>query len=476
MRRRGRGWCRWRGESGREAVGGWRLAAGEKRTANGQRLTAIPVSHAPRPTFFIALALIALKFLVVDNIETPFRHAAAPPLQHPFTLTVSGLQLAGYDLSDETIPSGETITVDLAWLTLASPGRNLQTSLTLRGADGLSWSVKEIWRPRLYEDASDTLFWQPGQWGWDSWEVTTLPGTPAGTYDLVLTVFDLDTLQPLTLAAADSSSLGPAVVLGQIQVTTPRRPVAVSPQYPAQLTLNGWQLLGYNLDRESARPGDHFLLTLFWEAQADRPTTTPVNLVDEAGGVVQSWEIPLVRDGYAAASGEQLRGQHWLRLAAALPSGTYQLQLGQTPLRPITLSAPNRILVEPAFTTPIAATFAETVTLLGYTQSPVSNLQFPLTLIWQTQTELLTSYHVFVHLVNGEGTIVAQADGEPAGWSRPTTGWMPGEYILDDHILTLPPDLPPGDYQLRFGLYDPATNQRLSTPTGDAVAIPLTLP
>jgi hypothetical protein len=218
------------------------------------------------------------------------------------------------------------------------------------------------------------------------------------------------------------------------------------------------------------------LLTLFWEAQADGPATVPVQLVDEAGKAVQMWEIPPVRDGYAAAPGERLRGQHWLRLAAALPSGTYQLQLNQIPLRSITLNAPGRILVEPSLETHLAIPFAETITLLGYTRSPVSNLQLPLTLIWQTQAELLTSYHVFVHLVNAGGVIVAQSDGEPAGWSRPTTGWIPGEYIVDDHTLTLPPDLPPGEYQLRLGLYDPATKQRMSTPNGDAVTIPLKLP
>ena len=323
------------------AVSRWPLAVSRWPLAAGISPAATRLSPA---AFFIALTLIALKFLVVDNLETPFRHAAAPAVQHPFTLTVSGLQLAGYDLSDETVPSGGMVTVDLAWQTLAPPGRNLQTSLALLGDDGLSWSVKELWRPRLYEDAPDTLFWQAGQWGWDSWEVTTLPGTPAGMYDLVLTVFDLNTLQPLTLAAADGSSLGPTVVLGQIEVTTPRRPVTVAPQYPAQLTLNDWQLLGYNLDRETARPGDHFLLTLFWEAQAEGPATLPLYLLDAGGAVVQTWEIPPVRDGYAAATGERVRGQHWLRVAAALPSGTYQLQLDQTPLHPLILTAPDRIL------------------------------------------------------------------------------------------------------------------------------------
>jgi hypothetical protein len=125
---------------------------------------------------------------------------------------------------------------------------------------------------------------------------------------------------------------------------------------------------------------------------------------------------------------------------------------------------------------PLNVSFGPTITLLGYTHAPVADQQLPLTLIWQTNQELTTSYRVFVHLVNSAGEIVAQTDAEPAQWSRPTTGWIPGEYIVDEHTLTLPADLPPGSYTIRLGLYDPDTGQRLPTLDGDAVNILITLP
>ena len=65
------------------------------------------------------------------------------------------------------------------------------------------------------------------------------------------------------------------------------------------------------------------------------------------------------------------------------------------------------------------------------------------TLVWQALGEIETSYRVFVHLVDDRGEIVAQADGEPAQWARPTTGWAPQEFIVDEHILALPASLPP---------------------------------
>ena len=103
----------------------------------------------------------------------------------------------------------------------------------------------------------------------------------------------------------------------------------------------------------------------------------------------------------------------------------------------------------------------------------ILNLQSPISLLWQANAETPTSYRVFIHLVDQDGQIVAQADGEPANWSRPTSGWAPGEYISDSHTLSLPTDLAP-NLTLRIGLYNPATGQRLATPSGgDFVVVPL---
>jgi hypothetical protein len=77
-----------------------------------------------------------------------------------------------------------------------------------------------------------------------------------------------------------------------------------------------------------------------------------------------------------------------------------------------------------------------------------------------------------LHLLGPQGQIVSQSDGIPAGWSRPTTGWVAGEYIIDEHTLAIPPDGPVGAYTLVTGLYDPGSGTRLIGPDGtDAVAL-----
>ncbi len=81
---------------------------------------------------------------------------------------------------------------------------------------------------------------------------------------------------------------------------------------------------------------------------------------------------------------------------------------------------------------------------------------------WRTEAAQTTRYKVFVQLLNSGGVLVAQRDAEPGGNLLPTTGWTPGETVLDRHGLALPEDLPAGGYTLIVGLYnidDP--NQRL---------------
>jgi len=91
------------------------------------------------------------------------------------------------------------------------------------------------------------------------------------------------------------------------------------------------------------------------------------------------------------------------------------------------------------------------------------------TLVWRAEAETHTSYHVFLHLIGPGGALVAQSDGVPADWSRPTTGWLPGEYVTDTRVLTLPADAPAGDYALSAGLYVPG-GERLVIPDGtDAI-------
>lgn len=79
---------------------------------------------------------------------------------------------------------------------------------------------------------------------------------------------------------------------------------------------------------------------------------------------------------------------------------------------------------------------------------------------WRASTPVYGQYKVFVHIFNGD-FIIAQHDGQPVGELRPTNTWTRGETIRDQFAIRLPPDLAPGDYQLRIGMYDISSLSRL---------------
>jgi hypothetical protein len=99
----------------------------------------------------------------------------------------------------------------------------------------------------------------------------------------------------------------------------------------------------------------------------------------------------------------------------------------------------------------------------------------PLWLCWQAQETPGEALKVFVHVLDEGGALVAQHDAEPAAWQRPTTGWQPGQEVVDAHGIALPPDLPPGRYTLAVGMYR-LSGQRLPVsrdgrPEGDMLLL-----
>jgi mannosyltransferase len=75
-------------------------------------------------------------------------------------------------------------------------------------------------------------------------------------------------------------------------------------------------------------------------------------------------------------------------------------------------------------------------------------------------------YKVFLQLLDQRNQVIAQRDAEPAGESRPTTSWKPGEVVFDNHGLLIPPGTPPGSYRRIVGMYDAETGQRAKLADG----------
>jgi hypothetical protein len=112
----------------------------------------------------------------------------------------------------------------------------------------------------------------------------------------------------------------------------------------------------------------------------------------------------------------------------------------------------------------IGAVLGDQIELLGV-DLPATNWQagqiVPLSLFWQRLGQIDADYGVFVHLVDGSGQLVAQTDSPPVAGSRPTSDWQAEEIVVDRHGLPLPAALDRGHYDLRIGMVDPSTGDRL---------------
>ncbi|MBI4672711.1 MAG: glycosyltransferase family 39 protein [Chloroflexi bacterium] len=96
----------------------------------------------------------------------------------------------------------------------------------------------------------------------------------------------------------------------------------------------------------------------------------------------------------------------------------------------------------------------------------------PLELVWVATNPPRTNYKVFVHLLDAQGRIAAQHDGEPQNGFSPTSRWQIGDEVSDKIGIWLPVGLPPGEYNIVVGLYRGDTGERLKLKDGtDALTL-----
>ena len=76
-----------------------------------------------------------------------------------------------------------------------------------------------------------------------------------------------------------------------------------------------------------------------------------------------------------------------------------------------------------------------------------------------------------LRLQDASGRVWAAEDYVPRDWFSPTSKWEIDNEMFDPHGLLLPPDLPPGPYQVTLRLYDAATLIPLATAAGDDVTL-----
>jgi 4-amino-4-deoxy-L-arabinose transferase-like glycosyltransferase len=99
------------------------------------------------------------------------------------------------------------------------------------------------------------------------------------------------------------------------------------------------------------------------------------------------------------------------------------------------------------------ANFGGVLTLLGYDLEPEG-----ITLYWRAEAEMAHDYTTFVHLLDADGNLLAQADGQPQDGWYPTSVWQVGEEVADGKRMVWPEERP---YTIVVGAYLLETGERL---------------
>ncbi|HEX3052282.1 MAG TPA: hypothetical protein VHP83_16600, partial [Aggregatilineaceae bacterium] len=146
------------------------------------------------------------------------------------------------------------------------------------------------------------------------------------------------------------------------------------------------------------------------------------------------------------------------------------------------------ILLKPGGALPNEVVFGGFARLLGFDAVSLEwyrGQRIPLILYWQPTDAAPPdiNYSVYIHILDAEGNLLrtenggtVQWDGVPMMGQYPTLYWRPGESIYDFWDLRPPMDAIPGPVQVKIGLYDSISGERVPVTidgksAGDGVTI-----
>lgn len=253
------------------------------------------------------------------------------------------------------------------------------------------------------------------------------------------------------------------------------------------------QLTGYQLEPATLKPGQTATLTLNW--QALQPVDGDYNLFIHLFHIAQNRRYGQVNanlsgilfDAHRWPAGLTVPDPHDFTLPPDAPEGVYRFEVGlyqaasrqRLPVAgeaaPPDQSTGDSLILgklrvqrqppAPAQLPLANYQFGDSIALIGLDFDAGKSLQpgqhLTYTLYWQAVAPITKNYTVFNHLLDSQGNLKAQQDNIPMQGRYPTFWWDAGEVVPDAYDLPLPPDLAPGRYTLRVGLYQPETGRRL---------------
>jgi hypothetical protein len=289
-------------------------------------------------------------------------------------------------------------------------------------------------------------------------------------------------LQGLTILAAFGTTIwSVAYTIPQSYATPELIQVSEIPADAAHIGQDmgqGVELVASRVRPQTAHPGDSVTLDAYW--RVPQPVATPA-LVSPAVLGRDYIEVAALPDAYHGAGAypsvlwppnqivhEVIRlelsetmttptlGRVYLRLDGQEPF----VEVGRVKVTPRQWPRPDQ---------PILAQVEGGIALTNVQVSTTSASPGDTVTVrvrWQVIQAVGRQLTTFVHVALPGQPPLAQADGPALGGHYPSQYWAAGEVFDDAYQLTLPPDLPAGQYPVWVGLYDPVTGIRLPLHVG----------
>jgi len=428
----------------------------------------------------------------------------APGGELPATAAVfeAGPTLLAAASAPPTAAPGDDVEVITAWQSTGPTSAPLGATVRLVDSSGREWAQGDV---LLHASGANSLRvrttdeWRAGELTSDRLPLEIPVGTPPGEFELTLGLYDSESLAGLNAFDGVGSPIGREVSVGKLTVVPSGLGAANVPPDALDATAepasppSELKLLGRGpLPRDRLQAGDMIEIELWWQGpRTDEDRLVHVTLGDpKVGSVAADWSEPLGAPGTGSSAWPDrptlVRQLVRVPLLAHAAEGDYRLTVSLVdesgaPVGPgatwdlgrvgVMARDPSSITTEPPqVDRPLDARFGSVAELYGVT-APTAvepGTELAVDLVWRAITTPAVAYKVSVQLLDEAGAVIAQHDSEPAEWSRPTTGWLPGEYIVDRHSMEVPPDAAPGEHSLVAAMYDPRTSARLPVAGADA--------
>lgn len=384
------------------------------------------------------------------------------------------LRLISYTVHGAGAQYGRGMLVSLEWEVIRRPERYYAVNVNILDQYGHRWGQGAAYM--VDADLAPTVYWDAGRVVTQDLVLRLSPSIAPGQYAVEVSVYDRITGAELVARSKDETWTGSVVSLPSLSVVASPKRVDPATDIKIQNVLNtemvpGLTLWGWQGSIGEPLFGDSFDLVLTWQATAPLADNYGAKLLvvgeqgdvlveikDQIGGrayQTQGWEVGEVIAGYHRIEIPKDARATYAHLVLKITDGDgaevgSSTTLARFPVR-------GHVYTPPAIAFPQPAVIGE-LAFLGsdYLQVQNAGTDVGLVLYWRLVEPVSKDLKVFCHLIDSDGKVIAQQDSMPMMNRYPTSQWELIEYVEDLHLIQIGPEVPPGEYRLAIGLYDPS--------------------